>query len=111
MNLLKFHLHFRYGSEMATKRKNVQNGNEKTSQGKKTQVESNPEEIFQQDNGGNTNERISCKCNKLWEQNRLLAHIKRDSNCGSKYTDLGYSGEDRACRSPVVPVEERMCPS
>ena len=57
-------LHFRYGSEMASKRKKVQNGDEKNSQGKKQQVKNNPEERFQQDNGGNINERISCKCNK-----------------------------------------------
>ena len=72
---------------MPPKRKNVQNGNKKNSRGKKTKVESNPEERFQQNNDGNTNERISCKCNKLWEQNRLLAHIKRDSNCRAKYTE------------------------
>ena len=56
--------HFRYGSKMASKRKKVQNGKEKNSQGKKQQVKNNPEERFQQDNGGNINERISCKCNK-----------------------------------------------
>ena len=72
---------------MPAKRKNIQKGNGKNSQGKKTKVESNPEERVQQDNGSNTNERISCKCNKLWVQKRLLTHIKRDSNCRSKYTE------------------------
>ena len=81
-------LRFRYGKEMPRKRKNIQTGQDKktlkTIQVEKTQVQSNLEERFQQDND---NERISCKCNKLWAQNRLLAHIKRDKKCGSKYTE------------------------
>ena len=81
-------LYFRNCREMPRKRKNIQAGKEKrtlkTSQVEKTQVQNNPEERSQQDND---NERISCKCNKLWKQNRLLAHIKRDKKCGSKYTE------------------------
>ena len=87
---------------MPAKRKNIQKGNGKNSQGKKTKVESNPEERFQQDNGSNTNERISCKCNKLWVQKRLLTHIKRDSNCRSKYTEEEIEAIDKVSKETAA---------
>ena len=79
---------------MTRKRKHISNGSKErsTKNLKITPVESNQSESNQEENSvtnaGIGQKQISCKgpCEKLWDQNKILAHINRNINCRVLYS-------------------------
>ena len=79
---------------MTRKRKHISNGSKErsTKNLKITPVESNQSESNQEENSvtnaGIGQKQISCKgpCEKLWDQNKILAHINRNINCRVAYS-------------------------